>query len=139
MSLHISMATPDSDMLTISNYAREVGIVDETVTIDGQPQRLSANVFFAPSGATSESTWAATGQHFPLDVEIRPTLESCIVERRFVPIVVPKAYVPIGVLAGSFLVAGLLLSSFMVALSGVGLLATIGTALWEIKTKREIG
>lgn len=49
----------------------------------------------------------------------------------------PFSYAVIGALSLGFIVLGVALSSVMIAFSGFGLLATIGSAILEIKTKRK--
>lgn len=136
MSFYISAMSSKSDMLAVS-ISVNGDIVDETVSAGAQPQRLNVQVAFAPSGGTIEPTWGGTGQYFPIEVDIRPTLDNCMIERGLMPTMIfPKTYAVIAALSTAFLVGGILLSSFMVAASGVGLLATIGTALWEIRKRK---
>jgi hypothetical protein len=136
MAFHISMVPPESEIVTLSSGLSQRATMSEAVLADDRPQRLKAKMSFAPSGKTVESGWTWTAQYVPLEVEMQSTLDrSCIAERGFMPIMVPKAYAVIGTLSVGFLVAGLLLSSVMVALSGLGLMATIGTATWEIRKR----
>lgn len=131
MSLQILMQSPKTDLFDIKNrfFSSRNGV--SNVKLIDEEQRLEATLGEIPvKWINLDAKDGSSVGYTYSDSKLLPTEE---VTFYLMSPSIPRAYMPIAAASIAFLLGGIVLSSLMAILAGVGLLATIGAAIWELK------